>query len=150
MIVLFILKCYIFQMLICTVIHLINKTPKPSSIYEFLKLTFLPTLLFYLVKDMKIFKKFKRKLKEYYNQRYRDIILTITGKNFVTVRGYCFHCKQSYHIEFHKNFKLPLRSRCGCKDCDNFDMMCFNDYNYYPPLTDSLDKRVVENAKEGI
>jgi len=99
---------------------------------------------------MRFYRRIRGRLIKYYQRKYKDIILTLTGKNFVTVRGYCFHCKQDYEIEFYKDFKFPLRSRCGCIDCDTFNMMCFNDYGYYPPLIKKLDKRIIENVKKGI
>ena len=37
---------YTTQMLICTIIHIINATRVPTSIFDFLKLTFLPYVIF--------------------------------------------------------------------------------------------------------
>ena len=96
----------------------------------------------------RLFRKIKR-ITRLCQQKYKSILFAITGRSFVSLRGHCFHCNQDYYIELYKNFNFPLSSPCGCKDPDSFDFMTFNDYGYYPPLIERLDKRIVESARTG-
>ncbi len=62
----------------------------------------------------------------------RDVWLALRGRTFVTMRGYCFHCKKRFHVEAYQDCLFPIRPRCGCVDPVSLDMMHFNDSDYFP------------------
>jgi hypothetical protein len=58
--------------------------------------------------------------------------MAFRGKTFVTMRGYCFHCREEFNLEAYQDCVFPTRARCACPDPVRFDMMAFNSAHYFP------------------
>lgn len=98
----------------------------------------------------------KREINPFSNERPRrlrdalkDAWMAFRGKTFVTMRGHCFHCDKTFHVECYQDCLFPIRPRCGCTDPVSLDMMHFNGSGYFPLQLMKENPTFVYEAKTG-
>jgi hypothetical protein len=88
----------------------------------------------------------KRSIREWL----RDVWAAVTGRTFVTMRGFCPNCMSSFYVECYHQGLFPVVSEAFNHETlekiesPRFDMLCFNGANFYPRLSKKLDKIIYE------